>query len=150
MAICPALSSQRSRLSGFVIKALLLWNPAAGRNRDCVIALAPARENRVPRAFRPTLALANQVRTSRAIININNLGYGLMEHKLFPQAVAVLRFNAEGFPRSANVWDSLADAYFHSGDIRGAVQDHKKALEIDSTYSNAAEARKFIASHSER
>src|SRR5215469_13229543 len=52
MAICPALSSRRRRLSGFVIKALLLWNPAAGRNRDCVIALAPARENRVPRAFR--------------------------------------------------------------------------------------------------
>ena len=82
--------------------------------------------------------------------NINNLGYGLMERKLFSQAVAVLRFNAEGFPRSANVWDSLADAYFHSGDIPDAVQNYKKALEIDSTYSNAEEARKFIASHSER
>ena len=82
--------------------------------------------------------------------NINNLGYGLMDRKLFPQAVAVLRFNAEGFPRSANVWDSLADAYFHSGDIPDAVQNYKKALEIDSTYSNAEEARKFIASHSER
>ena len=82
--------------------------------------------------------------------SINNLGYGLMDHKLFPQAVAVLRFNAEGFPRSANIWDSLADAYFHSGDVHDAVQNYKKALEIDSTYSNAAEARKFIASHSER
>jgi len=80
--------------------------------------------------------------------SINNLGYGLMDHKLFPQAVAVLRFNAEGFPRSANVWDSLADAYFHSGDIPDAVQNYKKALEIDSTYSNAEEARKFITSHS--
>jgi tetratricopeptide (TPR) repeat protein len=82
--------------------------------------------------------------------NINNLGYGLMDRKLFPQAVAVLRFNAEEFPKSANVWDSLADAYFHSGDIPNAVQNYKKALQIDSTYSNAEEARKFIASHSEK
>jgi tetratricopeptide (TPR) repeat protein len=82
--------------------------------------------------------------------NINNLGYGLMGRKLFPQAVAVLRFNAEGFPGSANVWDSLADAYFHSGDIPNAVENYKKALQIDSTYSNAEEARKFIASHAEK
>ena len=44
--------------------------------------------------------------------------------------------------------DSLADAYFHCGDIPNALQNYKKALEIDSTYSNAEEARKFIASHS--
>lgn len=82
--------------------------------------------------------------------NINNLGYGLMDRKLFSQAVAVLRFNADEFPKSANVWDSLADAYFHSGDVTSAVESYKKALQIDSSYSNAEEARKFIASHSER
>ena len=82
--------------------------------------------------------------------NVNNLGYGLMDRKLFSQAVAVLRFNAEEFPKSANVWDSLADAYFHSGDIPNAVENYKKALQIDSSYSNAEEARKFIASHSEK
>jgi tetratricopeptide (TPR) repeat protein len=82
--------------------------------------------------------------------NINNLGYGLMDLRLFSQAVTVLRFNAEQFPKSANVWDSLADAYFHSGDIPDAVENYKKALQIDSSYSNAEEARKFIASHSEK
>ena len=82
--------------------------------------------------------------------NINNLGYGLMDRKLFSQAVSVLRFNTEEFPKSANVWDSLADAYFHSDDIPNAVENYKKALQIDSSYSNAEEARKFIASHSEK
>src|SRR5215472_5079941 len=71
--------------------------------------------------------------------NINNLGYGLMDRKLYSQAVAVLQFNAEEFPKSANVWDSLADAYFHSGDIPKAVRNYQKALQIDSTYSNAEE-----------
>jgi tetratricopeptide (TPR) repeat protein len=82
--------------------------------------------------------------------NINNLGYGLMDRKLFPQAVAVLRFNAQGFPKSANVWDSLADAYFHSGDIPKALENYKRALEVDSSYSNAEEARKFITAHTEK
>jgi tetratricopeptide (TPR) repeat protein len=82
--------------------------------------------------------------------NINNLGYGLMDRKLYSQAVAVLQFNAEEFPKSANVWDSLADAYFHSGDIPNAVRNYQKALQIDSTYSNAEEARKFITSHSDK
>lgn len=82
--------------------------------------------------------------------DINNLGYGLMDRKLFSQAVALLRFNAEEFPKSANAWDSLADAYFHSGDIPDAVENYRKALQIDSSYSNAEEARKFIASHSEK
>jgi len=62
----------------------------------------------------------------------------------------VLRFDAEEFPRSAYVWDSLADAYFHSGDIPNAVQNYRHALQIDSVYSNAKKARKFIASHSEK
>jgi hypothetical protein len=30
------------------------------------------------------------------------------------------------------------------------VENYKKALQIDSSYSNAEEARKFIASHSEK
>jgi tetratricopeptide (TPR) repeat protein len=82
--------------------------------------------------------------------NINNLGYGLMDRKLFSQAVAILRFNADDFPESANAWDSLADAYFHSGDVPKAVENYKKALQIDSSYSNADDAKKFIASHTEK
>lgn len=82
--------------------------------------------------------------------NVNNLGYGLMAQKLFPQAVAILRFNAEEFPKSVNVWDSLADAYFHNGDVPNAVQNYKKALEMDPAYSGSEEARKFVTAHSEK
>ena len=82
--------------------------------------------------------------------NVNNLGYGLMAQKLFPQAVAVLRFNAEEHPKSVNVWDSLADAYFHNGDVPKAVQNYKKALQMDPAYSGSDDARKFVAAHSEK
>ena len=46
------------------------------------------------------------------------------------QAIAVLRVNTENFPESANVWDSLADAFFHSGDVSNAVQSYQKALKL--------------------
>jgi imidazolonepropionase-like amidohydrolase len=144
------------------VQALLATNPAAssnylesydplGRLAAAAISDLAAKED-ITTVIR-LLKTLRQTSPDAALVsedNMNNLGYGLMDRKLFPQAVAILRFNAEGFPNSANVWDSLADAYFHSGDIPDAVQNYKKALQLDSTYSNAEEARKFVASHAER
>lgn len=79
--------------------------------------------------------------------NVNTLGYALMNKKMYPQAIAVLTLNTEDFPRSANTWDSLADAYSHSGDDSKAVENYRKALATDEGYSNANEARKFIEEH---
>jgi imidazolonepropionase-like amidohydrolase len=81
--------------------------------------------------------------------SINTLGYGLMDQKLYLQAIAVLRMNTENFPKSANAWDSLADAFSHSGDVPNAVKNYRKALEADATYSNADSAKKFIAEHTQ-
>ena len=82
--------------------------------------------------------------------SINTLGYTLMNKKLYPQAIAVLGMNTESFPKSANTWDSLADAFFHSGDVPNAMQNYQKALEADTAYSNADFARKFIAEHPQK
>ena len=155
--IQPNYERERTR-----VQAMLVRNPAeSGKylenydplGRLAAFAISDMAASEDVTAVIRLLKTLRQTSPGAALVsedNINNLGYGLMDRKLFPQAVAVLRFNAEGFPGSANVWDSLADGYFHSGDIPDAVQNYKKALEIDSTYSNAEEARKFIASHSER
>ena len=55
--------------------------------------------------------------------------------------------NTEHFPKSANSWDSLADAFSYSGDIASAVHNYQKALETDPGYSNADFAKKFVAEH---
>jgi tetratricopeptide (TPR) repeat protein len=80
---------------------------------------------------------------------VNNFGYALLNQKKYPEAIAVLRTNTEDFPKSANTWDSLADAQFQSGDAAHAVENYKKALEIDPKYGNAEGARKFIEEHKE-
>jgi imidazolonepropionase-like amidohydrolase len=82
--------------------------------------------------------------------SVNNLGYALMGKSLYPQAIAVLAWNAESFSRSANTWDSLADAYSHAGDVPKAVESYKKALAVDSSYSNAAAAKKFVEEHTQK
>jgi tetratricopeptide (TPR) repeat protein len=82
--------------------------------------------------------------------SINAVGYGLMDKKLYPQAIAVLRMNTETFVNSANAWDSLADAFSPSGDVLNALESYRKALKADATYSNADFAKKFIAEHAQK
>jgi imidazolonepropionase-like amidohydrolase len=78
---------------------------------------------------------------------INGLGYSLMNKKLYPQSIAVLRMNTEDFPTSPNTWDSLADSCAHSGDVPCAVANYQKAIAVDAGYPNAIAAKKFIAEH---
>jgi imidazolonepropionase-like amidohydrolase len=78
---------------------------------------------------------------------INNLGYQLIGQKKFVEAVAFLRINVDDFPKSANAYDSYAEALFDSGDVTHAVENYRKALEIDPKYGNAEGAQKFVAEH---
>jgi tetratricopeptide (TPR) repeat protein len=78
---------------------------------------------------------------------INGLGYALLGLKKYPEAIAVFRMNTEDFPRSANCYDSYAEALFNSGKVPDAVENYKKALDVDSKYPNAEFATKFVAEH---
>lgn len=82
--------------------------------------------------------------------SVNALGYALMNKKLYPQAIAVLTLNTQVFPKSANTWDSLADAFAHSGDVSRALDNYRKALATDSVYGNSDFAKKFITEHAQK
>lgn len=43
------------------------------------------------------------------------------------------------YPRSANVWDSLGEAYLTHGDKMVAIQSYEKSLELDKTNTRADE-----------
>jgi tetratricopeptide (TPR) repeat protein len=100
-----------------------------------------------------TLRTLRETDAKAAIVSedsVNNLAYVLMGKSLYAQAVAVFSLNTENFPRSPNTWDSLADGFFHAGDIPKAVENYKRALDMDRSYSNAPAARKFIEEHSQK
>jgi len=52
--------------------------------------------------------------------------------------------NAETFPDSSNVWDSLAEGYLKAGDVKKAQENYEKALSLDPSSQSAKEALKKI------
>ena len=78
---------------------------------------------------------------------MNALGYRLLETKDFPAAIFVLKTNADLFPKSANVYDSLAEAYMRSGEPRLAIENYRKSLTLDPGNTNAVENLKRLEAH---
>lgn len=60
--------------------------------------------------------------------DINQAGYNLYYAEKQTEAVAVLRWNTEQFPDSANAWDSLSEAYEATGQTELAIKAGEKCL----------------------
>jgi Tfp pilus assembly protein PilF len=69
----------------------------------------------------------------------NTLGYRLLGEGRTADAIAVFLMNVEAFPSSANVYDSLAEAYMQDGQNELAVSNYKKSLELNPENTNAVE-----------
>jgi predicted alpha/beta superfamily hydrolase len=61
---------------------------------------------------------------------INNLGYRLMGDGKMDEAIQVFKTNVERYPASANVYDSLAEAYEKNGKLDLARQNYEKAVQL--------------------
>ena len=75
---------------------------------------------------------------------INQLGYTLLGEKKYTEAIAIFNLNVEMYPKSANTYDSLAEAYMKSGNKELAVKNYKKSLELDPANQNAVEMLKTL------
>lgn len=68
---------------------------------------------------------------------VNALGYRLMEMQRLEQAIEVFKLNVEGYPQSANTYDSLGEAYMNAGNKELAIRNYEKAVSMDSSNTNA-------------
>jgi predicted alpha/beta superfamily hydrolase len=59
---------------------------------------------------------------------VNTIGYGLLAQDRVDAAIAVFERNVTRFPRSANVYDSLGDAYDRAGQWERARDSYAKAV----------------------
>ena len=75
---------------------------------------------------------------------LNNLGYVLIRQKKFAEAIALLKLNVEFYPKSWNVYDSLAEAYMSNGDKDLAITNYKKSLELNPENTNGVEMLKKL------
>ena len=76
--------------------------------------------------------------------SLNVFGYSLLEGNQAAAAIQVFKLNAETFPDSSNVWDSLGEGYLKAGDLKNARENYEKALHLDPTNQSAKEALKKI------
>jgi CubicO group peptidase (beta-lactamase class C family) len=75
---------------------------------------------------------------------LNLLGYSLLQQKKLPEAIALFKLNAEFYPNSFNVYDSLGEAYMASGDKALAVANYKKSVELNPRNENGAQMLKKL------
>ena len=67
---------------------------------------------------------------------LNSFGYSLLEDNI-SGAILVFQLNAVQFPKSANVWDSLAEGYMLKGDRKLAETYYQKSLDLNPNNQNA-------------
>ena len=64
-------------------------------------------------------------------IETNVLAYRLLQQGQVDEAIEVFRLNVESYPRSWNVYDSLAEGYKVRGDRERAIEYYRKSLELN-------------------
>lgn len=62
---------------------------------------------------------------------INYLGYVLLSEGSVDPAIVIFRLNAELFPDSWNVWDSLGEGLMEKGDTAGAIANYEKSVKMN-------------------
>jgi dienelactone hydrolase len=73
---------------------------------------------------------------------VNFMGYEHLQAQDNKGAIEILKLNAEAYPNSPNVYDSLSDAYFADGQRDLARENAKKALQLLASDTTDPEDRR--------
>lgn len=78
--------------------------------------------------------------------DINRFGYILLNSKRTDDAIEIFKLNVEYYPNSANVYDSLGEAYMLKGNKESAIKNYEKAVELNPNMPSAIDALKKLKS----
>jgi TolA-binding protein len=75
---------------------------------------------------------------------LNNYGYQLLANNEQDKAIELFIVNTQRNPKSANVFDSLGEAYALKGDKKNAIVNFKKALSLNPSANTKANSEKYL------
>jgi Flp pilus assembly protein TadD len=75
---------------------------------------------------------------------LNFLGYTLLRSGQTQDAIVVYQRNVREYPKSANVYDSLAEAYMKAGQNDLAIGNYEMSLKLDPKNQNAIDTLKTL------
>lgn len=75
---------------------------------------------------------------------LNNYGYELLGQGNHDKAIEVFTTNTARYPKSANAWDSLGEAYATKGDKTNAIKSFRKSLTLNPPANVRANSEKFL------
>jgi len=75
---------------------------------------------------------------------LNQYGYQLMNNGQVDKAIEMFTLNTKRFPKSANCFDSLGEAYVTKGDSKNAITNFKKSLSMNPPANVKANSEKFL------
>ena len=82
-------------------------------------------------------AVTASARAAESEAAANRRGYQLLRQGDVQGAIRVFEKNAAAYPHSANVYDSLAEAYVAAGDTARAIESYRKAVALDPRAKSA-------------
>ena len=75
---------------------------------------------------------------------LNGLAYQMIRENRIDDAIELFNVNVEEYPNSANVYDSMGEAYMIKGNKKLAIEYYKKSLNLNPQNSNAVEILKKL------
>jgi CubicO group peptidase (beta-lactamase class C family) len=79
-----------------------------------------------------------------AELDLNAWGYLLLQQKQTKQAIEIFKLAVSLYPKSANTYDSLAEAYEIEGDRALAIKNYRRSLELNPKNQNAVDHLKAL------
>ncbi len=76
--------------------------------------------------------------------DLNSFGYVLLRAEKIPEAIKVFNANVALYPKDANAYDSLAEAYMKAGKNDLAIANYRRSLALNSKNNNAVKMLKKL------
>jgi hypothetical protein len=121
----------------WIDQAIATSRSFATLNTKAGILTAMGKEEEGKKLIDEALSIATEV-------ELNNYGYQLLGQGNHDEAIRILTMNTTRYPKSANVWDSLGEAYALKGDEKNAIKNFKKSLSMNPTENVRLNSEKYL------